>query len=156
MADRKIAASFLLRRDTAANWEAKNPVLKNGEYITVITNSGAIRHKTGDGTKAYNQLPFEDEPLYNALAKKCDASEAITATLLAKNWENGQQTVSVEGLGANQNGVASLPQAISDSAYESAVAAEMRTVSQAEGSLTIACNGDVPQIDIPIIIILLG
>lgn len=156
MADRKLAASFLPRRDTAATWEAKNPVLKNGEFITVITNSGTTRHKVGDGIKAYNQLPFEDEPLYNALAKKCDASEDAVLTLLAANWQNGQQTVAVKGLGAIQNGVIGLAQAISDAQYDAAVAAELRLVGQTEDSVTIACNGDVPQIDIPIAIILLG
>jgi hypothetical protein len=58
------------RRDTAANWETKNPVLLNGEMIIVITNAGDTRFKIGDGTKTYTQLPFQDESLYNALSGK--------------------------------------------------------------------------------------
>lgn len=61
------------KRDTAANWEAKNPVLLDGEMIIVITNAGDTRFKIGDGTKTYTQLPFQDESLYNALSGKADS-----------------------------------------------------------------------------------
>lgn len=49
------------RRDTSANWESKNPILLNGEVIIVDTANGETRTKTGDGTKTYTQLPFDDE-----------------------------------------------------------------------------------------------
>ena len=49
------------RRDTSANWESKNPVLLNGEVIIVDTANSETRTKTGDGTKTYTQLPFDDE-----------------------------------------------------------------------------------------------
>lgn len=156
MAEHRINASFQQRRDTAANWESKNPVLLDGEMITVITNAGAVRHKTGDGTKTYTQLPFDDEPLYNALAGKCDASNAVEVTLLASAWSSGQQTISVNGLKANQNGIASLPQNFSVAVYEAVVAAQLFVSAQEDGALTFSCNGDVPQIDIPILVILLG
>lgn len=156
MAEHRINASFQQRRDTAANWESKNPVLLDGEMITVITNAGAVRHKTGDGIKAYTKLPFDDEPLYNALAGKCDASNSIEITLLANAWSNGQQTISVDGLKENQNGIASLPQNYSVAVYEAVVAAQLFASAQGNGTLTFSCNGDVPQVDIPIIVILLG
>lgn len=156
MAEHRINASFQQRRDTAANWESKNPVLLDGEMITVITNAGAVRHKTGDGTKTYTQLPFDDEPLYNALAGKCDASNSVQVTLLANNWSNGQQTVLIDGLKFNQNGIASLPQNYSVAVYEAVVAAQLFTSAQENGTLTFSCNGDIPQIDIPILVILLG
>lgn len=49
------------RRDTSANWESKNPVLLNGEVVIVDTANGETRTKTGNGTKTYTQLPFDDE-----------------------------------------------------------------------------------------------
>lgn len=49
-----------------------------------------------------------------------------------------------------------LPQAFSDAQYEAVVAAEMFVTAQADGSITISCRGDTPQIDIPILITLLG
>nr|DAP41014.1 MAG TPA: hyaluronidase [Caudoviricetes sp.] len=41
------------KRDTAANWEAKNPVILNGEIVLVDTNAGELRAKIGDGVKKY-------------------------------------------------------------------------------------------------------
>jgi hypothetical protein len=94
--------------------------------------------------------------LYNALAGKCDASQSIDVTLLASGWTNGEQTVSVSGVTAKQNGIAGLPQSFSDAEYEAIAAAELYVAAQTDGSVTFACNGDVPQIDVPAVIILLG
>lgn len=58
------------KRDTAANWEAKNPVILNGEIILVDTNAGELRAKIGDGVKKYSQLPFSDEVLRNLITEK--------------------------------------------------------------------------------------
>ena len=93
------------KRDTSANWTAKDPILLDGEIIIVDTASGSVRKKVGDGTKKYSQLPFDDEEMLTALAEKCDASNAVTATLTAAGWASGQQTLTIAGLGATQNGV---------------------------------------------------
>lgn len=150
MADRVMKVRAIQqRRDTVANWTAKNPILLDGEQITVIFEDGTIRHKTGYGGKRYNDLPFEG-------AESCEPSKAESATLLASAWKNGQQTVSVPSIMAEQNGYVSLPQAFSDAQYDAVVAAEMFVTSQTNGSITISCRGDTPQIDIPISITLLG
>lgn len=144
-----IVAGIQQRRDTVENWETKNPVLRDAEQITVIFEDGSTQHKTGYGGKKYTELPFDN-------AESCDPSKSITATLAANKWSNGKQTVSVTGLKATQNGVVGLPQAFSTAQYEAVVEAEMYVSAQAAGSLTIACMGDTPKIDIPITIILLG
>ena len=46
------------KRDTSANWTAKDPILLDGEIIIVDTASGSVRKKVGDGTKKYSQLPL--------------------------------------------------------------------------------------------------
>lgn len=61
MAEKIFKTRIKQRRDTSANWESKNPVLLNGEIIIVDTANGETRTKTGDGTKTYTQLPFDDE-----------------------------------------------------------------------------------------------
>lgn len=61
------------KRDTAANWEAKNPVLLNGEIVFVDTSAGELRAKIGDGVKKYSQLPFSDEVLRNLITEKTKA-----------------------------------------------------------------------------------
>jgi hypothetical protein len=44
-----------LRRDTAANWATANPVLAQGEPAIELDTG---RLKFGDGTTAYNSLPY--------------------------------------------------------------------------------------------------
>lgn len=61
MAEKIFKTRIKQRRDTSANWEAKNPVLLNGEVIIVDTANGETRTKTGNGIKTYTQLPFDDE-----------------------------------------------------------------------------------------------
>lgn len=51
------------KRDTSANWTAKNPIILDGEIILVDTSVGDIRVKVGDGTKHYSELPFLDEKI---------------------------------------------------------------------------------------------
>lgn len=58
------------KRDTSANFTAADPVLLPGEIITVVTASGEVRHKTGDGKKKYTQLPFDDEAVRNLVNSK--------------------------------------------------------------------------------------
>jgi CRISPR-associated protein Cpf1 len=97
-----------------------------------------------------------DEEMLTALAEKCDASNAVTATLTAAGWASGQQTLTIAGLGATQNGVIGLSQSITDEQLSAASEAEMYICGQAAGSVTIAANGSVPTCDIPVVIILLG
>lgn len=150
MADKIVKVSAIQqRRDTVANWTTKNPILLDGEQITVVFDDGKTRHKTGYGGKRYNELPFDG-------AESCEPSTTVNATLLANAWANGQQTVSVSAVMIEQNGYVTLPQAFSDAQYDAVVAAEMFVTAQSNGSLTISCRGDTPQIDIPILITLLG
>lgn len=67
------------KRDTAANWEAKNPVILNGEIVLVDTNAGELRAKIGDGVKKYSQLPFSDEVLRNLITDKANKDEIPTS-----------------------------------------------------------------------------
>ena len=52
-------SSYLLRKDTSANWGNKNPVLRKGEQ-GLETDTGII--KIGDGATEYNSLP--DDNIY--------------------------------------------------------------------------------------------
>lgn len=59
-----LQTKILLRNDTAANWETKNPVLSKGEMGVVIGAAGEkARFKIGDGTTAWNDLQFSDGSL---------------------------------------------------------------------------------------------
>lgn len=148
MSNKTVKVSAIQQRhDTEANWIAKNPVLLDGEQITVLFDDGTTRHKTGYGNKEYNDLPFDNE---NADS----SSESVNLTLLANNWTNKEQTIYVNGLKSDQNGVASLPQVVTDEQYAAAASARISISSQGEGTVTFLCKGDVPQIDIPVSLIL--
>ena len=85
-----------------------------------------------------------------------DISNAINVILLANAWSDNRQVISVVGLEQNQNGIASLAQTITDDQLEAAIAASIFISSQSAGSLTFSCNGEIPSINIPVVIILLG
>lgn len=69
-------ARVQMKKDTAANWEAANPVILAGEFIIVTTTNGETRFKVGDGTKRYTQLPYTDEPLRSLVGEKLGKTEA--------------------------------------------------------------------------------
>lgn len=57
---RVINARFQLRKDTLDNWEQHNPTILDGERVIVVSGQ-TQRTKTGDGTTAFIDLPYDDE-----------------------------------------------------------------------------------------------
>lgn len=84
------------------------------------------------------------------------ASKTVTGVLTKNGWVSGQQTLLVAGLTAGQNGVIGVTQSITDAQMEAAKGAELYVCRQVDGALTVACFGDAPQIDIPVVTILLA
>lgn len=100
------------------------------------------------------KLDQMDEAI-NALSA---ASMSMTLTLTASAWaEDGtahKQTLEIEGLGENQNGVMGISKNATDAQYEQACKANMRIVEQGSGYVLIRAYGDVPTVSIPVDIIL--
>lgn len=99
------------------------------------------------------------EKIDTALGEKANLSVAISAVLSMSAWsENApySQTISVDGLTEEQNGIITIGQNITTEQIEDVVAADIRISSQADGSLTVIAYGDKPTRDIPVTIILLG
>ena len=99
------------------------------------------------------------EKIDTALGEKANLSVAISAVLSMSEWsENApySQTISVDGLTEEQNGIITIGQNITTEQIEDVVDADMRISSQADGSLTVTAYGDKPTRDIPVTIILLG
>lgn len=84
------------------------------------------------------------------------ASVAVKGTLIKNGWVDGRQTLLVTGLRADHNGVIGIAQDVTDSQMEAAKNAEMYVCDQMDGALTVAVFGDVPQIDIPVVTILMA
>lgn len=78
-----------IRRDTAANWTATNPILANGEF-GLETDTG--RQKKGDGIVNWNVLDYDDPKGY--LAKSVTGAVNVTLTLS----EAGHDIIEMTGI----------------------------------------------------------
>lgn len=95
-----------------------------------------------------------------ALGEKAQKSELITGVLSASAWSGVDspytQVLAVTGLTADQNGTISVAQNATIEQREAARMAMLAVIGQSEGTLTIAADGEIPDIDIPVVVILLG
>ena len=84
----------------------------------------------------------------------------IDTTLLASAWVGVDapytQTLTISGLTASQNGTISVAHNATAEQREIAREAMLSVIGQADGTLTIAADGEMPERDIPVYIILLG
>lgn len=169
MATTTLNARIKFKKDTASNWTNKNPVLLDGERILVVTSAGEIRTKTGDGTKRFTALPYDDEALIDtalsststrsvqnkiikaALDEKQKKVISTTATLGASGWSSNSQTVSVSGVTVNDT-IICAPATTSEDAW---VKAGVKCSSQAAGKLTFTCKS-VPTTSLTANIVIIG
>ena len=108
-----------------------------------------------NGTEDSNMVKID-----TALGTMAQKSGKATGTLLASAW-NGidspfTQTLAVEGLGADQNGSISIAQNATIEQRDAARMAMLSVIGQSEGQLIISADGEMPDVDIPVVVILLG
>lgn len=107
----------------------------------------------GPGDSAMNKID-------NVLAEKADNSRAIIVTLYADRWVNegtiSTQELLIEGLTEEQNGVIGAAQNLTAEELGAVRAAGLYINEQKEGALTIASDGETPQCNIPVVLILIG
>lgn len=84
------------------------------------------------------------------------SSSSVSATLTAAGWSDGTQTLLIESVTADSNGVVGVTQNITDAEIEAAKKAELFVSAQGAGTLTVTALGDIPSCDIPIVVILMG
>lgn len=127
-----------------------------GLYITSDSSEKFLEWRTKmNGTENSNMVKID-----TALGEKANSSISVSTTLLANAWVGVDspftQNISVEGLGATQNGTISVAHSATAEQREMAREAMLSVVGQEAGQLTIAADGEMPDIDIPVYIILLG
>lgn len=83
-------------------------------------------------------------------------SQDVSVTISASGWSNRQQTITIPGLSATQNGIICLAQNISVTELEAASVAGLFVSGQEDGALIIGYTGDTPTCDIPATVILLS
>lgn len=88
-------------------------------------------------------------------AYKNGISKSVAGTLLASGWSaEGTQVLSVSGLTAEQNGMISVSPSATAAQRAAARKANLSVTGQAAGTLTVTADGAVPEIDIPVTILL--
>ena len=127
-----------------------------GLYITSDSSEKFLEWRTKmNGTENSNMVKID-----TALGEKANSSISVSTTLLANAWVGVDspftQNISVEGLGATQNGTISVAHSATAEQREMAREAMLSVVGQEAGQLTIAADGEMPDIDIPVYNILLG
>jgi len=95
-----------------------------------------------------------------ALNTKADSSNSVSGVLLASAWAGVDspytQELAVEGLSAAQNGTISVSHDATIVQRDAARNALLSITGQADGVLTISADGEMPEVDIPVVVILLG
>lgn len=96
----------------------------------------------------------------NAFGTKAAKSSQVTATLLASAWTGVDnpftQTLLITGLTANQNGTIAVAQSATAAQREAAREALLSITGQRNGELDIVADGEMPEVDIPVVVTLLG
>lgn len=108
-----------------------------------------------NGTDDSNMVKID-----TALGEKANHSSYVVTTLLANAWAGVDapftQEITVEGLSETQNGYISVAHSATTEQREVARLAMLAVSDQQEGTLTIVADGEMPELDIPVCIILLG
>jgi hypothetical protein len=86
-----------LRRDTASNWTTVNPVLAAGE---AGFESDTSKLKIGDGTTAWNSLPYTGADVTNLEYVGFDTAAEVVVGVGELAWNADQETLDL-GLDAN-------------------------------------------------------
>ena len=107
------------------------------------------------GTEDSNMTKIDE-----VLFAKADNSYVAYATLKAASWSGAtapyQQSIAVENMGKDQNGVICISSAATIEQREAARNAALFIVKQEENLLTIAADGVLPTVDIPVMVTMLG
>lgn len=101
--------------------------------------------------RANGVVPTRDIPIIIMILV---GSDALYATLLAANWHDGEQTITINGLTEESNGVIGIASNATDEQTEAANLAKLKIESQVGDKLTISVLGKVPVCDIHIAVIL--
>ena len=84
---------------------------------------------------------------------KTGGSVILSKTLTSGGWSDGEQTISDDAIySASAPGDVRIAQSATDAQFEAWNAAQPRVVDQDTGSITIKIVGDVPAVDIPVIV----
>lgn len=94
--------------------------------------------------------------LTTEIGKKAAKTVAYTATATASGWSNKSQTIAVSGLSSTSNIVVGLSPSATEEQREACRDACISATSQTANGFVLACDGDIPAINIPLVVFLVG
>lgn len=132
---------------------------ETANYGLYLTNDSSERfldwREKMNGTEDSNMMKIDA-----ALGTKANNSVPVYATLLASAWVGVDapytQELSVEGLLKDTNGIIDVAHNATADQREIAREALLSIIGQEDGKLIIVADGEMPEFDIPVYIILLG
>lgn len=132
---------------------------ETANYGLYLTNDSSERfldwREKMNGTEDSNMMKIDA-----ALGAKANSSVPIYTTLLASAWAGVDapytQELSVEGLLKDTNGIIDVAHSATADQREIAREALLSIIGQEDGKLIIVADGEMPEFDIPVYIILLG
>ncbi len=131
--------------------------LTRSEYEQLKNNGALVENQRYCVT---DESFYTQNEVNTALSGKAKCSISISATLLANSWSGVNapftQELAITGLTESQNGIIDVAHDATITEREIAREAILSVVGQSSGSLTIAADGEMPEFDIPVYIILLG
>ena len=103
--------------------------------------------------------PLEEGEYWTCVVRMEEApSVSVEAVLSSSAWSGDSapytQTISVSGMTADINGIIGIAKGASENVREAARYAALAVTGQAAGTLTISADGVLPEIDIPVSIIM--
>ena len=108
-----------------------------------------------NGTNESNMVKID-----RVLGQKADNSIPIELVLLAAGWSGSSapytQTITVEQMTADHNGSIAVSQNANMDERTAAREAFLAVTGQENGKLTISADGKLPDIDIPVTLLLIG
>lgn len=94
------------------------------------------------------------------LSKKAEQSRSVEITLTADGWTGDtapfSQQVAVANLKADTNGSIAIASGATADQRAAVRKAQLSIAAQADGLLTLNCDGKKPTVDIPAVVVLLG
>lgn len=96
----------------------------------------------------------------DAVEAKADASKAVTVTLAASAWAGANapftQELTVTGLQSGTNGMVNVAHSATAAQRDCAREAMLSVTGQEDGKLIVVADGELPEVDIPVCVILIG
>jgi hypothetical protein len=84
----------------------------------------------------------------------------VSATLLSTGWSGSEapytQAVAIAGMTAAKKAIVGLPHSATSAQYLAALAALLHVTSQGTDTITVTAEGDVPEIDLPVLVEIVG